>query len=54
MSVVLYNENGILGYGRIVEAEKKWEPDMINAGGQPITLNLNAAPASLIAPLLLS
>ncbi len=33
---MLQAENGILGYGRISDAD--FDPDLINAGGQPVTL----------------
>jgi 3-oxoacid CoA-transferase subunit B len=37
-SIVLHAENGILGYGRIVTDEGEFDQDLINAGGQPVTL----------------
>ena len=40
--VVLHAENGILGYSRIAN-EGEMDPDLINAGSQPLTLNPGAA-----------
>ncbi|MBI2917560.1 MAG: CoA transferase subunit B [Chloroflexi bacterium] len=37
MTVILQSENGMLGYGRIAE-EREIDPDLINAGGQYVTL----------------
>ncbi|OGO52921.1 MAG: succinyl-CoA--3-ketoacid-CoA transferase [Chloroflexi bacterium RBG_16_68_14] len=34
--ILFQSENGILGYGRI--SEEEFDPDLINAGGQPVTL----------------
>src|SRR3989337_939615 len=34
--ILLQAEDGILGYGGISEAD--FDPDLINAGGQPVTL----------------
>lgn len=45
LDVFFQSENGILGYGRIVENEGEWNPDLVNAGGQPIVLNPNAGPS---------
>lgn len=42
VEVVLHAENGILGYGRIA-SEKEMDPDLINAGSQPVTLTPGAA-----------
>ena len=42
MDVVLHAENGILGYSRIAN-EGEMDPDLINAGSQPLTLNPGAA-----------
>lgn len=42
MDVVLHAENGILGYSRIA-TEGEMDPDLINAGSQPLTLKLGAA-----------
>ncbi len=42
IKVILHAENGILGYGRIAQAEEI-DPDLINAGSQPVTLNPGAA-----------
>lgn len=36
VQVMLQAENGILGYGGILEAD--FDPDLINAGGQPVSL----------------
>ncbi|HEY7293730.1 MAG TPA: CoA-transferase, partial [Dehalococcoidia bacterium] len=40
VQVIFQAENGILGYGGIVEEE--FDQDLINAGGQPVTLNPGA------------
>ncbi len=42
IDVVLHAENGVLGYGRIAN-DKEIDPDLINAGSQPITLKPGAA-----------
>ena len=42
MDIVLHAENGVLGYGRIAN-EGEMDPDLINAGSQPLTLNPGAA-----------
>lgn len=42
MDVVLHAENGILGYSRIA-TEGEMDPDLINAGSQPLTLKPGAA-----------
>ena len=42
IEVILHAENGILGYGRIAQAEEI-DADLINAGSQPLTLNPGAA-----------
>ena len=42
IEVILHGENGILGYGRIA-VDEEMEPDLINAGSQPVTLNPGAA-----------
>jgi len=39
--ILLQAENGILGYGKISEGE--FDPDLINAGGQPVTLQPGAS-----------
>jgi 3-oxoacid CoA-transferase B subunit len=41
--VTFHAENGILGYGGIETDERKFDYDLIDAGGQPITLNPGAA-----------
>jgi 3-oxoacid CoA-transferase B subunit len=41
VSILLQAENGTLGYGRIAEDEE-FDQDLINAGGQPVTLNPGA------------
>lgn len=40
--IILHAENGILGYGRIAD-EGEMDPDLVNAGSQPLTLNPGAA-----------
>ena len=42
IEVILHSENGILGFGRIAN-DDEIDPDLINAGSQPITLNPGAA-----------
>ncbi len=42
IEVMLHTENGILGYGRIATGEEM-DPDLINAGSQPVTLNAGAS-----------
>lgn len=42
IDVILHAENGILGYSRIAN-EGEMDPDLINAGSQPLTLNPGAA-----------
>ncbi len=42
LDVILHAENGVLGYGRIAN-EEETDPDLVNAGSQPITLNPGAA-----------
>ncbi|MFH1650596.1 MAG: 3-oxoacid CoA-transferase subunit B [Chloroflexota bacterium] len=37
LEVFLHSENGILGCGRIA-TDEEWDIDLLNAGGQPITL----------------
>ena len=41
INVTLHSENGVLGYGRIA-SEEEIDPDLINAGSQPITLKAGA------------
>lgn len=36
--VVLHAEQGTLGYGPIVAEEERWDVDLINASGHPVTL----------------
>jgi 3-oxoacid CoA-transferase subunit B len=43
VSVMLHAENGILGYGSISSDESAFDQDLINAGGQPVTLNPGAS-----------
>ena len=42
LDVTLHTQNGILGYGRIANGEEM-DPDLINAGSQPVILNPGAA-----------
>ncbi|MBI2329032.1 MAG: CoA transferase subunit B [Chloroflexi bacterium] len=42
VEVIFHSENGILGFGRIAD-ENERDPDLINAGAQPITLKPGAA-----------
>jgi len=42
IEIILHSENGILGFGRIAN-EEEIDPDLINAGSQPITLKPGAA-----------
>ena len=42
MEVILHAENGVLGYGRIAN-EDEANPDLINAGSQPLTLKPGAS-----------
>jgi 3-oxoacid CoA-transferase subunit B len=44
LEVFLQSENGVLGYGRVVENEEEWDIDLVNAGGQPIALRENSGP----------
>ena len=41
MGILFQAENGILGYGGISETD--FDPDLINAGGQPVTLRPGAS-----------
>ena len=41
MTIFFQAENGLLGYDRIAEGEEI-DPDLINAGGQPVTLRSGA------------
>jgi len=45
MQVFLQSENGVLGYGRVAENEDEWDPDLVNAGGQPVVLRPNSSPS---------
>ncbi|MFC2071811.1 3-oxoacid CoA-transferase subunit B [Chloroflexota bacterium] len=42
IDIMLHSENGVLGYGRIAN-EGEMDPDLINAGSQPLTLKPGAA-----------
>ena len=42
VTIILHAENGILGYGGILEDDSQFDQDLINAGGQPVTLNPGA------------
>ena len=42
IDVILHSENGVLGYGRIANADEI-DPDLVNAGSQPLTLKPGAA-----------
>jgi len=37
-TVYLHAENGILGYGAMIDDEERWDQDQITAGGQPVEL----------------
>jgi 3-oxoacid CoA-transferase len=41
--VILHAENGVLGYGRMVENENEIDPDVYNAAGQFVTLTPGAS-----------
>src|SRR5215510_3062006 len=41
--VILHAENGVLGYGRMVSEEHEIDPDIYNAAGQFVALNLGAS-----------
>jgi 3-oxoacid CoA-transferase B subunit len=43
IEITLHAENGILGYGGIVTNDAEFDQDLINAGGQPVTLAAGAA-----------
>jgi 3-oxoacid CoA-transferase subunit B len=43
VSINLHAENGILGYGEIITDVEMFDTDLINAGGQPVTLNPGAS-----------
>ena len=43
VSITLHAENGILGYGGIITDDTEFDQDLINAGGQPVTLMEGAA-----------
>ena len=42
MEITLHAENGILGYGRIAN-EEEIDPDLVNAGSQPLTMNVGGS-----------
>jgi len=42
IDVTFHSENGVLGFGRIANEHER-DPDLINAGSQPVTLNPGAA-----------
>lgn len=42
LEVILHSENGVLGFGRMANDEER-DPDLVNAGSQPIILNPGAA-----------
>ena len=42
MEITLHAENGILGYGRIAN-EEEIDPDLVNAGSQPLTMNMGGS-----------
>jgi 3-oxoacid CoA-transferase subunit B len=42
VTIILHAENGILGYGAILDDDSRFDQDLINAGGQPVTLNPGA------------
>jgi 3-oxoacid CoA-transferase subunit B len=37
-NIVFHSENGILGYSGVMSDESQFDQDLINAGGQPVTL----------------
>jgi 3-oxoacid CoA-transferase subunit B len=37
-TVYLHAENGILGYGAMIDDDTRWDQDQITAGGQPVEL----------------
>ena len=43
VSIILHAENGILGYGGIITDDMEFDQDLINAGGQPVSLTAGAA-----------
>jgi 3-oxoacid CoA-transferase subunit B len=43
VDITLHAENGILGYGGILTDEENFDQDLINAGGQPVSLNPGAS-----------
>ena len=42
-TVLLHAENGILGYGEIASEDGSFDQDLINAGGQPVSLTPGAS-----------
>lgn len=42
-TVLLHAENGILGYGEIAAEDGSFDQDLINAGGQPVSLTPGAS-----------
>ena len=45
IEVFLQSENGVIGYGAVVEDEDDWDADLVNAGGQPVVLRENCGPS---------
>ena len=43
LEIVLHSEQGILGYGPVVQDEAAWDQDLVNASGEPVTLVPGAA-----------
>ena len=42
VDIILHSENGVMGYGRIAN-DDEINPDLVNAGSQPVTLNPGAS-----------
>ena len=38
LGVTLVSENGLVGHGPLLTKETGWEPEQVNAGGNPVTL----------------